>query len=61
VAFGRLCEKQFDWIETGFGLWGWWWILTGWVIALGTLYLLRFRGGKWKSMRVIEPELAAAA
>jgi MATE family multidrug resistance protein len=61
VAIGRLCEYRFDWIETGFGLWGWWWILTGWVVALGTLYLLRFRGGKWKTMRVIEPELASAA
>jgi len=31
--------------------------LTGWVLALGVIYVLRFVGGKWKSMRVIEPSL----
>ncbi len=61
VAIGRACETRLDWIETGFGLWGWWWVLTGWIFVLGTLYLVRFRGGKWKSMRVIEPNLASAA
>jgi MATE family multidrug resistance protein len=61
VAIGHVCERSFHWIQTGFGLWGWWWVLTGWVLALGILYLLRFYGGKWKSMRVIEPELVANA
>ncbi len=31
-----------------------WGFLTAYVIALGSTYYLRFRGGKWKTMRVIE-------
>jgi MATE family multidrug resistance protein len=60
VAIGRACESWFHWIETGLGLWGWWWILTGWIFVLGALYLVRFRGGKWKAMRVIEPAVGSA-
>jgi MATE family multidrug resistance protein len=56
IAVGRVCERVFDWKESGFGLWGWWWVITGWIFTLGVTYLLRFLGGKWKSMRVIEPE-----
>jgi len=57
VAAGWTCEEYFHWRERGIALWGWWWILTAWVLALGVVYMLRFIGGKWKSMRVIEPEL----
>ena len=39
VVIGHVCERSFDWIQTGFGLWGWWWVLTGWVLALGIVYL----------------------
>ncbi len=31
-----------------------WAFMTAYVIALGIIFFLRFRGGKWKSMRVIE-------
>ncbi len=58
VTIGRFCEDYFHWREYGIALWGWWWILTGWVLALGLVYLLRFLGGKWRDMRVIEPEIA---
>jgi MATE family multidrug resistance protein len=61
VTIGRFAENYFQWREYGIALWGWWWILTGWILALGLVYLLRFLGGKWKDMRVIEPELADAA
>ena len=54
---GYYFEDRFRWSETGFALYGWWWILTGWVLALGLTYLIRFEQGKWKTMRVIEPEL----
>jgi MATE family multidrug resistance protein len=57
VTIGRLCEDYFHWREYGVALWGWWWILTAWVLALGLVYLLRFLGGKWRDMRVIEPEI----
>jgi len=43
--------------ERGWMLWGWWWVLTGWIFTLGMVYMARFIQGKWQSMRVIEPEL----
>jgi len=57
VGIGWMCEEVFQWRERGIALWGWWWILTGWIFVLGMVYMLRFLGGKWKAMRVIEPEL----
>jgi multidrug resistance protein, MATE family len=38
-----------------------WWFATAHIFAMGTCFFLRFRTGKWKSMRVIEPGLEAAA
>jgi MATE family, multidrug efflux pump len=61
VAIGRASERIFHWTDRDIGLWGWWWVLTGWVLALGIVYVLRFLGGRWKSMRVIEPELPEIA
>ena len=58
ILTGRYLEQQFAWSETGYGLYGWWWVMTGWLFALGVTYLVRFEQGKWKSMRVIEPEVA---
>jgi MATE family multidrug resistance protein len=57
VVTGRMLEREFAWRESGWGLYGWWWILTGWVLALGLTYVARFEQGKWKTMRVIEPDL----
>jgi multidrug resistance protein, MATE family len=57
IFAGKYLEKQFQWLESGFGLYGWWWVMTGWLLVLGVTYLLRFCQGRWKSMRVIEPEL----
>jgi multidrug resistance protein, MATE family len=36
------------------GLYQCWGIIVGWVWVLGIVYLIRFLGGKWKAMRVIE-------
>lgn len=44
----------------GAGLHICWCLITVWVWALGTIYLVRFLAGKWRSMRVIEMEPAVA-
>lgn len=41
------------------GLFWWWYVLTGWICLLGLAYLARFLQGRWRTMRVIEPEFAA--
>jgi hypothetical protein len=33
--------------------------MTGWLCTLSLVYLARFLGGKWRSMRVIEAEYLA--
>ena len=58
LSLGYFLEHQLGWKESGYALYGWWWILTGWIFALGVTYVLRFEQGRWKSMRVIEPDLA---
>jgi MATE family multidrug resistance protein len=47
VFFGK------DWL----GLVGCWGVLSLWAFSLGVIYLTRFLQGKWRAMRVIEPEL----
>lgn len=37
-----------------------WWFATAHICAMAVCFYLRFRAGKWKAMRVIEPELEAA-
>jgi MATE family multidrug resistance protein len=37
-----------------------WWFATAHIFAMAACFYLRFRTGKWKTMRVIEPELEAA-
>jgi MATE family multidrug resistance protein len=39
----------------GWGLYWAWSFASAYVIALGCIFLLRFRAGRWKTMRVIEP------
>lgn len=38
-------------------LWAWA-VVTAWISTLGIIYLARFLQGRWKAMRVIEPEYA---
>jgi MATE family multidrug resistance protein len=45
------------WVGTryfGLGIQWCWIALTGWILALGVIYVLRFLSGKWRTMRVIE-------
>jgi MATE family multidrug resistance protein len=37
-----------------------WWFATAHVFAIAGCFFLRFRSGKWKTMRVIEPEMEQA-
>jgi MATE family multidrug resistance protein len=34
-----------------------WWFTTAYIFAMAGCFFLRFRTGKWKTMRVIEPEM----
>jgi len=43
------------------GLYWCWTLITLWVCSAGFIYLARFLQGRWRSMRVIEPELLIAA
>jgi MATE family multidrug resistance protein len=36
------------------GVYGAWTVLTAYTVVLGVAFLLRFLGGKWKTMKVIE-------
>ena len=36
---------------------GCWWACTAFIVVLGIGFLIRFQGGRWKSMSVIEPGL----
>jgi MATE family multidrug resistance protein len=37
-----------------FGIYGCWALITTWVWAAAIAYVVRYRGGKWRTMRVIE-------
>ncbi|QDU94718.1 MATE family efflux transporter [Lignipirellula cremea] len=40
-----------------FGLYGWWWMITGWIWTFCLIYGLRFVQGKWRTMSVIDDDL----
>ncbi|NDY56369.1 hypothetical protein G3N56_06380 [Desulfovibrio sulfodismutans] len=44
----------------GAGVYAAWAFLTAYVVALAGLMWLRYRGGKWRRMRVIEQAAGAA-
>lgn len=46
-----LGQRYADW-----GLYACWAVLTGWVFANGIIFALRVWQGKWRDMRVIEPQ-----
>ena len=39
-------------VTLDYGLTGVWFALCGELVVRGTLYILRFRGGAWKTVRV---------
>lgn len=58
MAGGCLGQHLGRWRDSGLALWGWWWVMTLWIVLLAAVYLTRFLQGRWRSMRVIEPALA---
>jgi MATE family multidrug resistance protein len=42
----------------GWGLLWCWTVITVWICSLGLIYLARFLQGRWRQMRVIEPDIA---
>jgi MATE family multidrug resistance protein len=44
-------------VRAGGSVYWTWWFATAHIFAMAACFFLRFRTGKWKSMRVIEPEL----
>jgi multidrug resistance protein, MATE family len=44
----------------GLGLYWCWTVITLWVCTFGMVYCVRFLHGRWRHMRVIEPELLVA-
>jgi MATE family multidrug resistance protein len=37
-----------------------WWFATAHIFAMAICFYFRFRSGKWKAMRVIEPAIETA-
>jgi MATE family multidrug resistance protein len=46
-------------VQAGGSVYWTWWFATAHIFAMAACFYLRFRTGKWKAMRVIEPELEA--
>jgi MATE family multidrug resistance protein len=42
-------------VQSGGSLYWAWIFATGYIVAMAVVFFLRFRHGKWKTMRVIEP------
>ena len=51
VLLAWLGLTRWDWSLTTY-----WIVITAWICVLGVVYLARFQHGKWRQMRVIEPE-----
>src|SRR5262249_24865528 len=47
-------------VSSGGSVYWAWWFATAHIFAMAGCFYLRFRTGKWKAMRVIEPEMGAA-
>lgn len=61
IMAGLLTAASWLAIErVGAGLHGCWCLVTAWVWIVGVVYFARFRQGRWRAMRVIEPVADAA-
>jgi MATE family multidrug resistance protein len=60
LAWPIMVVPTFLVVRAGGSVYWAWWFTTAYIFAMALCFYLRFRTGKWKSMRVIEPELEAA-
>jgi MATE family multidrug resistance protein len=58
-AFGLVIPTGIVLFVFNLGIYAGWFVLTGYVIVLGLVFMFRFLGGKWKGMRVIEESHAS--
>jgi MATE family multidrug resistance protein len=49
VLVGILCQSYF-----GASLMLWWYVIAGWVVAMGIAFAIRYVSGRWETKRVIE-------
>jgi MATE family multidrug resistance protein len=59
ISLSVLSWVAVEWLKLG--VFGCWTLITLWVWVMGVVFLWRFLGGKWRTMRVIEqtpPDLA---
>lgn len=54
LSWGIMAVPAYVSWRLGWGLYAIWSCATVYIVTLGTVFFFRFRGGKWKSMRVIE-------
>jgi multidrug resistance protein, MATE family len=57
LAWPIMVVPTFLVVRSGGSVYAAWWFATAHIFAIGLCFTLRFRSGKWKSMRVIEPEM----
>ena len=58
ISVGSVIIGRWGQVNLGWGLYAWWWVITGWIFSLAAVYFCRFMLGPWREMSVIEPELA---
>ena len=57
LAWGMMVVPSYLAVSVfGFGLYAVWIFICSYICVGGVVFLIRFRGGKWKSMRVIEKD-----
>lgn len=58
LAWPIMVVPTFLVVRAGASVYWAWWFATGHILAMALCFFLRFRSGKWQTMRVIEPACA---
>ncbi len=61
LAWPIMVVPTFLVVRAGGSIYWAWWFVTAHIFAMGVCFTLRFRTGKWKTMRVIEPEMEGSS
>jgi MATE family multidrug resistance protein len=54
LAWPIMVIPTFVVVQSGGSVFAAWWFATAYIVAMAVCFALRFRTGKWKTMRVIE-------